>query len=507
MGKGGRLDGRGHWVRVERGPALARVAATLLVAAAAYAAGAAETAAMRWGALALTLLGTILLGLLLRQLVHREGRRDDLLQAVLDSVPHILFYKDASSRYIGVNPVFERTFGMRAEDVLGKTDAELFGQALHDRFVAQDRELLLTGEARTFDERMSIDGDIHHFEVRKTPFHDANGNAAGIVGLAQDVSDRHRLRQQLEVSNARLSVALRAARMGTWTWNAETDEFDLDAFEGRLFGLAEGRHHVSDLLSGNNIHPDDLEVVRDAARRALREGVAVGYEFRIPDREKGGWRWSEGSAIRYSEPGKPTMLIGVNRDITERKLQELELTEAKQRAEDALAELAQSRADLDLALRSGRLGVWHSESRGSDSETRLSEPELDRPVDWDANTRRIFGFGPDQPVTRRHYFEALHPEDRERVLQGFAATKGGEYSDQYRIVRRDGQVRVVAVNAAAPATRVDQYTGEVLQWMTGIIRDITEEENLKADLRQKVREAQLATSELEQARTDLELAL
>lgn len=475
---------------------------------AAYVSGAAGDSLQHWTALALALAGIALLWWLQQLRQRRDSRRDELQRVILDSIPHILFYKDAASRYMGVNPVFEKTFGVRAEDVIGKTDAELFGQALHDRFVAQDRELLSSGEARTFEEEMPIDGETHYVESRKTPFYDAHGVAIGIVGLAMDVSETRQLRRQLEVGNARLSVALRAAQMGTWAWNSDVDELDLDAFEGKLFGLSEGRHTIADLLADKNIHPDDLEAVRGAARRALKEGVAVGYEFRAPDKVHGGWRWVEGSAIRYAEPGQPTWLIGVNRDITDRKRQELELTEAKQGAERALSALAQSRAELELALRGGRLGVWHSESGRAKGTEAIEEREADRPVDWDVNTRRIFGRGAHEPVARRDYFEALHPQDRQRVLDGLAeaAVRGGDYADQYRIVRPDGEMRTIAVQAT-PTQRIDPESGEFRPGMTGIVRDVTDEENLKADLRQKVNESQQARRELEQARADLELAL
>lgn len=321
-----------------------------------------------------------------------------------------------------------------------------------------------------------------------------------------NASDETELRQQLEFSNARLGMALRAAQMGTWAWDSKSDELDLDAFERKLFGLGEGVYKAAELAV--HIHPEDIGPLRDVVRRALKHGEAVDYEFRVPN--KGGeWYWVEGSAIRHSIPGKPTCLIGVNRDITQRKRQALELAQAKHDAERALAALVQSRADLELALRSGQLGVWHSEVRGADK----ADPDhpgrlgLEQPVDWDVNTRRIFGYGPDEPVTRRHYFEALHPEDRERVLAGIARSRDGEYADQYRIVRPDGQVRMIAVHAASPTVRIDAGTAETVYSMTGIVRDITDEENLKADLRQKVREAQQATGDLEQARTDLELAL
>lgn len=476
-----------------RGPALTWAAAALLLVATCIV-SAADTAVVRWITMATLLLGIFVSGLLLRRRLHRAERRNEWLQAILDSVPHILSYKDVSLRYRGVNRTFEQTFDVRAGDVVVKNDAEMFGQALHDRFAAQDREILETGQTRTFYEEIPVDGRIRYMESRRAPFYDDRGAPLGVVALAVDVTEHQQLRQQLEVSNARLNVALRAAQTVTWAWNSETDEIDLDAPARKLFGIGEGRYKAAELAKG--IHPDDIEPLREAVRRALREGVAVDYEFRGPTR-RGGWYWVQGSAIRHCVPGKSTHLIGVNRDITLRKQQELELAEAKQRAEHALSELKQSRTELDLALRSGRFGVWHS-TRDADAGP---QDQSDQPVDWDANVRRIFGLSAGELVTRRQYFEALHPEDRERVLAGLAEVyhrdvahadhQVREYSDQYRIVRPDGSIRVIAVSAA-PSFGMNSDTGRRQFRMTGIIRDITEEENLKADLRKKALEAQLA---------------
>lgn len=331
---------------------------------------------------------------------------------------------------------------------------------------------------------------------------------AGMVGLVVLLwrhvrrTQERGLRQQLEVSKARLDIALRAAQMGTWAWDSKSDELDLDTFERKLFGLGEGVYTAAELAP--HMHPEDIGPLRDVVRRALKEGGAVDYEFRAPTKG-GGWYWVEGSAIRHSMPGKPTYLIGVNRDITQRKRQELELAEAKRQAERSLMELEQSRTEVDLALQSSQLGVWHSVR---DADEGAQEPGFDEPVDWDVNVRRIFGRGAAERITRRQYFEALHPEDRERVLVGLAYLQHHDtgYSDQYRIIRPDGGERTIVVTAVR-SLRVDPDTSRRKWHTTGIVRDVTDEESLKKNLRQKVREAQFASLELAEARTNLELAL
>ena len=132
---------------------------------------------------------------LLRRRRHDANERT--LQSILDAVPDILFFKDTALRYQHVNRAFADTFEVDVKDVAGRSDRALFGKRLHDRFVAQDRDLLATGEVRTYDERMRIGGEMREVRARKQPVFDARGRAIGIVGIAIDVTDERRLQQQL----------------------------------------------------------------------------------------------------------------------------------------------------------------------------------------------------------------------------------------------------------------------------------------------------------------------
>jgi PAS domain-containing protein len=112
---------------------------------------------------------------------RRHNANERTLQSILDAVPDILFFKDTTLRYRRVNRAFASTFQRDVDTVAGRNDRELFGKRLHDRFVAQDRQLLATGEARTFDERMRIGGELRDVRARKKAVFDARGSC-----------DRHR---------------------------------------------------------------------------------------------------------------------------------------------------------------------------------------------------------------------------------------------------------------------------------------------------------------------------
>ncbi|HWX66573.1 MAG TPA: ATP-binding protein [Rhodanobacter sp.] len=304
------------------------------------------------------------------------------------------------------------------------------------------------------------------------------------------VAWRHRaLREQLKESHARLSVALHAARFGMWVWGVDTDEAEIDSYTRTLLAVPPGAPPLANIFG--RMYPDDIGRVREQVDRALREDVAVDFEYRVSIDDSGSeWRWIEGHAAPYRQLGKSGYLIGVNRDASQRKHELLELEQSKQAAERALGELTRSRRDLAMALESGDLGVWRFElvSAAAVGEKKWTR---DPTLDCDANVRRIFGWPEDRETTRRSCLRAVHPTDRRRVLAQLlrALTAGGSYADQYRIVHPDGQVHCIAVRAVS-MLHADPLAGASL---TGIVRDVTGEEALNAELQRAAEEAQQAT--------------
>lgn len=252
---------------------------------------------------------------------RRHAANERLQQDLVDAVPDILFFKDASLRYRRINRAFADTFG----DAIGREDPDLFGSRLGARFVAQDRALLASGQARTFDEHVTIGGRVRALRMRKQPVFDARGRAVGVVGIAIDVTDERHLQRELADANARLGVALHAARMGVWEWDLATGALHLDDATRHLLRLPP-EVVTADAMFGR-MPPEDA-----SAMRGLLEAVAVhrqdvDYEFRAVD-EDGGVRWIEGAATARSEEAGRVRLIGINRDITQRRREKEALAQA-----------------------------------------------------------------------------------------------------------------------------------------------------------------------------------
>jgi PAS domain S-box-containing protein len=131
----------------------------------------------------------------------RESRSH--LQAILDNCPAMIFQKDLEGRYLQVNLQFERTFNLLTEQVLGRTDDELFPPELAAAFRASDRGVFEAGRSLEFEESALVDDGLHTYIVHKFPLRDAAGNVYAVGGVSTDITARKRaeddLRKQKEI--------------------------------------------------------------------------------------------------------------------------------------------------------------------------------------------------------------------------------------------------------------------------------------------------------------------
>lgn len=118
----------------------------------------------------------------------------------LRSTPANLFFKDTECRYLFISDV--RTFFPygegQEEDVLGKTDLEIWSSEEQARFYyEQDQKVLATGEGTSFITEVPRKDGTAYYQIKKNPVV-LEGKIIGIVGLIGDITERVRLEKQAE---------------------------------------------------------------------------------------------------------------------------------------------------------------------------------------------------------------------------------------------------------------------------------------------------------------------
>lgn len=152
-----------------------------------------------------------------------------------------------------------------------------------------------------------------------------------IVINFRNINDRKLAEVALHESELRRSLALEAARMGTWDWDVVGGRTVWCKTHEALWGYAPGTFPGT--LEGytSRIHPDDLPVVLRAGELARQTGTAYQSEFRIvwPD---GSVHWvSNHGKHLFNDRGELIRMVGVVFEITERKRAEEALRESEER--------------------------------------------------------------------------------------------------------------------------------------------------------------------------------
>lgn len=132
--------------------------------------------------------------------------------AILDNIPDIAWLKDLDSRYIAVNEEFVKACGRKIEEIIGKTDYDIWKKEYAEHYRSNDLRVIQSGRRESLEETLLDQaGAVHWVETIKTPMFNAAGEVVGTIGIARDITarkkaefERERLIAELEAKNAEL---------------------------------------------------------------------------------------------------------------------------------------------------------------------------------------------------------------------------------------------------------------------------------------------------------------
>ncbi|GAB5471286.1 MAG: hypothetical protein Kilf2KO_43160 [Rhodospirillales bacterium] len=304
---------------------------------------------------------------------------------------------------------------------------------------------------------LRANGDVIQVYEESNPVVDEQGNLIASHGFVQDISERKRAEEGLRHHRTLLTQAMRIARMGAWIWDDATDSNLYCSEElAMLFGQTVEEYQATrgqgEGVSAQ-IHPEDIE--RYLATVSAAEQARCRYQVEFRERV------TDGSYRHFLEVGEPMpdgpglapKSVGILQDITELKA-----------AETALR---LSEADLMSAQRQARIGSW----RWSVLEKRF--------ISCSEEYARIHGVRVEEMVARRpkQVEQAVHPDDRERVVSLFKRVTRRPSEVEYRIVRPDGRVRHV-FEISEPIFDDD---GRIVE-QRGTLQDITDRKAVEQEL-------------------------
>jgi len=135
-----------------------------------------------------------------------------LFQSLIEALPQNIFSKDLEGRFTFANQRYCITQGKSLTDIIGKTDFDLHPIELAEKYRADDRRVIETGQILEIEEKhQPSGGEKFYVQVIKTPMYDSNGQITGILGIFWDITER-RWAEKIQTSLYRISEAAHTAR-------------------------------------------------------------------------------------------------------------------------------------------------------------------------------------------------------------------------------------------------------------------------------------------------------
>ena len=146
-------------------------------------------------------------------------QKNAILNVVNESAPTPIFVKDRRGRIIYANPATLEVLGKSAAEVIGYRDCDLYPSPEDAaRVMENDQRIMESGQTEVVEE--SPDG-VRTFLGMKSPYRNASGEVIGLIGIANDITDRVRLERDRE----RILRQEQAAREAAESANRIKDEF------------------------------------------------------------------------------------------------------------------------------------------------------------------------------------------------------------------------------------------------------------------------------------------
>ena len=135
-------------------------------------------------------------------------------RTLIENIPQKIFTKDRGSVFMSCNERLARDLEIRPDQIVGKTDYDFFPSELADKYCADDKRVMQTGQTEELEEKYLQDGQEVWVNTIKTPIRQKNGTIIGILGVFYDITERKRAEEEKEKLQAQLNQAQKLELVG-----------------------------------------------------------------------------------------------------------------------------------------------------------------------------------------------------------------------------------------------------------------------------------------------------
>ncbi len=247
-------------------------------------------------------------------------------RSLVESLPLSVLRKDARGRIQYANAQACEQIGKSAEELIGKSDFDLYPADLAKKYMKDDRDVMQSGKLHHDVERhQGAGGKQSHVEVWKAPVLSWRGEVVGIQVMFWDITDQKDAEHQIEFEKFLLATLLDTVPDSVYFKDADSRFVRLSRSCARKFGLDDPRL----ALGKSDADFFSKEHARKALadeRRIMETGEPILSEIEHETYEAGRETWCSTTKVPLKDKsGKVMGTFGISRDVTEQKLAEQEL--------------------------------------------------------------------------------------------------------------------------------------------------------------------------------------
>jgi PAS domain S-box-containing protein len=341
-----------------------------------------------------------------------------LLRTIIDNIPDCIYTKNASFQKTLANKAEVKLLGVNSEhDVVGKDDYSFYPKELADIFAADDKAIIESGESLLFKEELMFDKDGKKRWIlsSKIPLRDKNNVVTGIVGVSRNITENKQYAELIQNERILLRAVIDNIPDAIYIKDLSGKKTLANLAEVKLTG-ADSEADVIGKTDYDLFPADVAESYTKDDRLVIQEGIPlINREGTLVDKE-GNIHWMIGTKLPlYDNSNNIIGLLGVGRDITNRKRAEEALLESESflRQTQAIAELGTYTYDL-------LKGEW------------LCSDILDSILGIEANAEK----------TGASWTSIIHPEFREEMeeyLSQHVIVNKNKFDKKYKIIRQNDE--------------------------------------------------------------------
>ena len=247
---------------------------------------------------------------------------------IVETTHDLIWSIDMQGTILYMNEACKKIYGYGPEEMIGQNFASFITEAQ----LKKHRDIFLAHQKGNFDtidfqtEIKHKDGNIIYLNDNITDLRDEDGKLSGMLGASKNVTEKILAERDLHDSMKRLELALDGGGLGLWDYYVEPEKLTVSKQWGRMLGFEKEVTNMAQTFR-SLIHPDDKNKVDDAFHGCFKNHKPeFNMEYRIKHTD-GNWKWflSKGKVMEWDKQGSPKRMVGINMDVTEKKLLELEL--------------------------------------------------------------------------------------------------------------------------------------------------------------------------------------